>query len=96
MKRVTKSHIRSNTSKVIAAVIDGETFEITDGRSRRVSAILTAKRPAGGDSLQVVNATQLHHALGALIKTTNGGTVVKIIYQDGALVGYLYAPKGGE
>ena len=91
MKQVTKSYVRRKTSDVIAAVIGGETLEIVDGRSGRVSAILTAKRPKIGDSLQIVNATQLHHALGALIKTANGGTPVKIVYQDGAQIGYLCA-----
>lgn len=91
MEQVTKSYVRENTAAVIVAVRAGRSFEIVDGRSGRLSAVLTAKRPKIGDSLQIVNATQLHHALGALIKTANGGTPVKIVYQDGALIGYLYA-----
>ena len=90
MKQITKGYIRRHTLEIFNALIDdGESFEIVDGRSKRVVALLTPNQPDSDGGVIVVSATQFQKNLPARIGEVQAGNVVKVIYSYGETIGYL-------
>ena len=96
MPQIAKTDLKKSVPRVIDALWKGESFEIVDGRHKRVVAVLLPVNPKTGDVIREP-ITKLHHPLTELLERVYQGYVIEIGYRSGPIVGYLAQPqKSGE